>query len=75
MVRYDVTRNDVMCIPKEQTEVGSFTRPSLDFFVGGSGPRDYVEPGIGYMVPSLVPRPSIEGRGKEGLVHTVCACA
>ena len=24
---------------------------------------------------SLVPRPSMEGRGKEGLVYTACACA
>ena len=28
-----VTQNEVMCIPKEQTEVGSFTRPSLAFCI------------------------------------------
>ena len=36
----DVRLNDVMRIPRGQPHAALFTRPFLDFFVGGSGLRD-----------------------------------
>ena len=39
----DVRFNDVIHIPQGQPHATLFTRPFLDFFVGGSGLRDYAD--------------------------------
>ena len=36
----DVTYDDAICIPRGQADATLFTRPFLDFFIGGSGLRD-----------------------------------
>ena len=50
----DVRLNDVMRIPRGQPHAALFTRPFLDFFVGGPGLRDYYTRGMDLKAAMLV---------------------